>query len=498
MVKNLEKATRKAIKRYGVEGVFILAASVRNLKGDGPLAQLIRNGLVDIPIYVGSTEDIIKDGALLRNKLAILSFNAAKGCERPCAILAGFDDSHFIYYAREWADSTRLPNVLTVAATRATHQLIVVAGKHTLRTVNSAILHLHSRVHGYVRPPIVCCPRPYKQRTIQITDLIRRLHPATARTALEYLCSCEEKDDGVARSDQPLQDRIQAGPLTEHVGDIYETVAKVLAAVSCTGSSNFGAEISMPVVVKTDKSHVWDVLSESHHASTITVRNYNSVPAIFWEMLSAALSAKPQARTAAEWAVLTVAHEAFYNGRWHLARQLRDYSSWIDAPALERLSAVVQEIIGNDAAHGQFAVPLTLGPLATENGISGCADYVSPAGVVWEFTLGPLREEHELQLGCYLALRGGGEGILSSLTLPESRRLKLDASNAQAYLKTLLASPPPQQQSCCAADLIFKLDADKKQQEEERHNDTQNLPSFGPDLDSDQDVGVCVGEEFGS
>ena len=57
-------------------------------------------------------------------KLAIISFNSSKGCERPCVILVGFDESYFQFYDKNWKLTDKLPNVLSPAANKAPSGLI--------------------------------------------------------------------------------------------------------------------------------------------------------------------------------------------------------------------------------------------------------------------------------------------------------------------------------------------------------------------------------------
>ena len=50
-----------------------------------------------------------------------------------------------------------------------------------------------------------------------------------------------------------------------------------------------------------------------------------------------------------------------------------------------------------------------------------------------------LREEHVLQLACYIALNGGGEGYLLSLSSLALIHVAVEAGNAPTLLRTLVA-----------------------------------------------------------
>ena len=65
----------------------------------------------------------------------------------PCVIVLGLDETYFRYYNREWAGKD-LPNVLTVAATRASAFLVLITNaRTTLRTVDVATLARWRRVY---------------------------------------------------------------------------------------------------------------------------------------------------------------------------------------------------------------------------------------------------------------------------------------------------------------------------------------------------------------
>lgn len=456
----LGQMTKWAVEQYGPEGVYVLAASVRNLaSGKSPLARLVQHHLDDTPVYVAGSDGEAVDRELIRGKLAILSFNAVKGCERPCVILVGLDELYFRYYDRAWPHADRIPNVLTVAATRASRQLVVVASGGTLRTVDTATLREHADVRGTVRPPRPAAVRAEtRPRIVSVTDLVRHQHPVTVRTALQLVRARAERD-GVARPPNPLKDKIKFGHYTEYVGNIYGVVATTLAEVTRTGTSSFAAGIDMPEIVETEaalEEARKEALEQGADCYCVTARTHASIPKEFWETLTTTLSIEPAARTPAEWTVLAVAAEMFDNGRWHLARQILDYD-WVDEQGVACLGAVAIRLLdAAGAGRGEFEVPLPPAEVAGQV-VVGRADYVESAGAVWEFKTGALSEEHELQLGCYLALRGGGEGVLASLARPETRRLTLDAASARAFLEILTTPPPLERRS--AAEIVAEYDA---------------------------------------
>lgn len=233
---------------------------------------------------------------------------------------------------------------------------------------------------------------------------------------------------------------------------MYGVLAPVLAEVARTGSTRFAADLEAPVIVAT-------AAEIKPFTSQITAADHATYPAEFWENVSAACATDAAARAPAEWAALAVATHALRDGRHHIARQVTHYD-WVDGAALEAARDVVVRSLAGRA--GAFEVYLER--KSEELGIvCGVADFVESTdgntGLVWEFKLGELSEEHELQLACYLALGGGGEGVLMSILHPEeTRRVLLPPESAAPFLATLAANGE-RAETRTAAELVAAFDA---------------------------------------
>jgi hypothetical protein len=474
LVAALAAAVAEAVAEFGPAGVFVLAPSVRGLAGKtSPIAELVRTHLVGVPTYVGSGEDERVDDDLIRGKLAVLSFNAVKGCERPCVIIAGLDESYFRYFERAWpADSPRLPNVLTVAATRASALLVVVAAaRDTLRTIDVARLGLHADVRGAAGPARRARPAARKPRTVAIAKFVMHLHPEVVRGAMALVNTRRATLDEVVREAasaapagdqkappvnlpanlQPapprLDSRARFGVFTEDLRFVYGALAPVLAEVARTGTTVYAQDLEAPEIVAT-------AADIKPYGNQITAADHAAYPPEFWEVVSSACGTDCGARTPAEWAVLAVALHAFHGGRHHIARQVADYT-WVDDAALTATRDIVVHALAGRA--GAFGVYLE-GP-GGPGTICGVADFVETAGAVWEFKLGELCEEHELQLACYLALRGGGEGVLMSLLHRDDLRCVYLAPEDAGPLLAALAANGERTETRSAAELVAAFDA---------------------------------------
>ena len=438
----LALAVKSAVVEYGPEGVYILAPSVRELASkQSPVAELVRCHLAGVPVFVAGDDARVDEG-LTRGKLAILSFNAVKGCERPCVIVVGLDETYFRYYNKEWSDpGVRLPNILTVAATRASSRLVIIASaKATLRSVVLPRLGADAAVGGSPAQPRRSpgrspgrTPKSRKSST-GIPRFVRHLAPEVVRGAMALVVSTRvaEAEAAGARGLIRSLGRVKFGGGTEE--DLlfaYELLAPVLAEVARHGTSAFGAGLGSPEIVATADE-------VKPFGNQITQADHATYPPQFWSLVDSAGARASADRSFAEWAVLAVAHRAVQDGRHHIARQVEHYE-WVDDGALiAARDAVLGALAGR---HGAFAARAQ-GTVGLKT-ILGVADFVEsptaedPAGTVWAFKLAELTEEHELQLACYLALRGGGEGRLVSILCRETRAVFVDGDNAAPLLALL-------------------------------------------------------------
>jgi hypothetical protein len=423
----LADVVRYAIKTYGIGGVFVLAAST-NMAKLGPLADLVRLRLADVPLYVPNDDGGRVDAELLKGKLPILTFNKSKGLERPCVILLAFDESHFDKFNRDWAAIDTIPNILTVAATRASAQLFVLtSGKRTLRTIDCETLDAVADVRGRAATPRVRARHESeKPRPLPVSRLVRHQHPDLVRAALDMveIAPLRNGDGSRIRYTQ----KIDFGSRCEDVSFVYGTVAPVLAEIARDGDSAFGANLETPRIVRS-------AAEIKPYSNDITAAEHKAYPRQFWEQIAAVNRKASRNRTAGDLARVAVARDAMWEGRHHIARQVKDYD-WVDPAALRGLRDTCIRALADISGRFEVAMSRSVGKFD----ICGRADFVEgKSGIIWEFKcVESLCKEHVLQLACYLAIRGGGEGRLLSLATGETWQVKLTAA-ASAPLLLLLA-----------------------------------------------------------
>jgi hypothetical protein len=444
VTKALAGAVQAAVAKYGADGVFVLAPSVRNLNNSkSPLSDLVRRHLAGVPTFVAGQEDATIDADLIRGKLAIMSFNSAKGCERRCVIVVGADETYFDFFDKTWDKPDSIPNVVTVAATRASEQLVlVVNSQRTLRTINYQKLSIDANVQCTVgsrpQPPAIRPRPPLKERPLSVTDLVRHLHPETIRVAMDMVLVLEVTP-GVGAAGRaaalktrammrPPPNKIRFDSYFEDLGFVYGIIAPVLAEIGRTGTTAFGVGLDTPTIV-TKASDV------RPFSTDITQAEYDAYPAQFWEMVSSAALTDVESRTMDEWGRLAVARHAIEGGHHHLARQVSHYN-WIESAAINDARDTILAAL--QGVSGAFEVRLPSFAVGA-NVIVGRADFIEDASkIIWEFkNASEFREEYVLQLACYLALAGGGDGILLSVLRREAWQVSVAPENAQKLLHTL-------------------------------------------------------------
>jgi len=105
--------------------IFILAGSV---KGTNSNVRRIENSLTQmgIPCFIPNNVESTKvDERVIDGKVVFSTFHTTKGLQRKHVFVVGFDDSYFKFMGRDLEKNT-CPNILFVAATRATHVLYLL------------------------------------------------------------------------------------------------------------------------------------------------------------------------------------------------------------------------------------------------------------------------------------------------------------------------------------------------------------------------------------
>lgn len=230
----LRRVVEDAIKTYGVSNVAILAPSVKCIKraNKHPLAILVRN--LSVPIYTQIRDDGAMDEKAAAGKLAIVTFNAMKGCERDCIIVMHFDETYFQLYNRDWQGTgNEVPNVIYVAATRARKRLILVSDREKiLRSINLNTLHDDAEITDRRKLKQVKKPSRPPPDSVGVTDLLQHQSPSTIMRMMQFI---KVKSTRIVVAPSKTADMfVSFGKYGESVANLYGIVIPALVELAST------------------------------------------------------------------------------------------------------------------------------------------------------------------------------------------------------------------------------------------------------------------------
>jgi len=212
---------KRQLEAFPATDIFILAASVRPSQ-QSPLRKLANRLSADgIPIYIPSDDNRKLDEEVLVGKLVFSSFHQAKGLERKCVIVFGFDMSYYEYYNKN-ARKELCPNELYVALTRASIQLSVIHtnGKGYLPFIDRDLIPLYCDVAGELDK--VVAAGDIEHIKVAATELIRHLPSDVLNRCYNMIKVTQIKPPGIT-IDIPTK-TLQKSPFGD---DLYEEVSDI-------------------------------------------------------------------------------------------------------------------------------------------------------------------------------------------------------------------------------------------------------------------------------
>ncbi|NBV29316.1 hypothetical protein EBS02_09955, partial [bacterium] len=114
-------------KVYKPSDFYILCYSTKAGKSEKPsqkIENILKKANPPIPILVPGNESDQLTNDVIKDKLIITTFHQSKGNERKVVVLLSFDQSFFMFNARNTPDHM-CPELIYVAATRASERLIL-------------------------------------------------------------------------------------------------------------------------------------------------------------------------------------------------------------------------------------------------------------------------------------------------------------------------------------------------------------------------------------
>lgn len=387
---------RELLTRYRPEDIYVLSYSLKS-KIMRRLENHIKMDFPAVNTYAQTSEDTVLNESVLKNKLAFCTFHSSKGTERKVVIVLGFDSTYFDHYART-DDRERCPNLLYVAATRATDHLILVQGAAPLPFLKRQHLpqcctvvteeedtHYCERCDSHHFNPcrdVVAGTKPSGTRSV--TDLLRHLDPDTIDRCFRML-QVTRVQEGGAFNMMPPALRYTAPPYEnctmEEVSDITGTAIPAFYEMRKSG-----------------RCTLVDCLSDRlvrHPQVLVDIKKGRYT-------LSHAMAPEPQ--TAEQFlftANLWLAAESGYVGR---LTQLRAYD-WFDDPAMEQcMERVDDTMLRIGMVPTEYERNLDVNPRPETHGfaLTGRADMLDATHMVELKATTELRREHYLQVALYM------------------------------------------------------------------------------------------------
>lgn len=475
-------AVEHALEFYEPKDIFVLAPSVKpGTKFMRPLDHLIKPGVVNlkdgrcVDFYVSNNENSSPKEML--NKMAITTYNASKGSERKCVILTGCDESYFKYFDKTYdKDKKCLPNVMTVAATRASEYLIYVSSRTmTLRSFDYE--NMPGDIQVLFDPPKKHIALADKSRILSVTDLVRHVHPYIVRECLK-LVTVEDIDDGVGRECPVFETEIQFGDIFENVAPFYGTAVPMLAQSRLEQSDvreqlpiSYRPKVVPGFVEHKGKDGKIIRLSRrpDYMNNELTQEEFDRYPPGYWDIIAQINARKSDLPLHEQLMRLVVLKNSVQSGYFHISRQISNYE-WVDCEFLDVAEKILRGIIrgcpGGKFEAGYAKLFRTDGTDGDDTEgddeddaaviqLCGFLDYYVD-GDVWEFKLGDLNETHILQVACYMALSGAESAHLVSYTRAQHRKITISRENSLEIVRMLI------KKDCETGTDVFKMIDDFK------------------------------------
>jgi hypothetical protein len=323
--KNIPTIIRQYINKYSYKNILILASSYR-INNPG---YLLANELDDIAHCLPSNAEDKCDALLYNNKLIFRTFASCKGLQAKCVIILGLDENYFKYGDREWSDEYNVPNILSVATTRAMEKLVIIASeRETLRTFKFPEFYEDSRV--LLNKEFII---PFKNKSNSnnnnstsenlrsVSDFIKHKHPEIEYDALKCINYSLEKTyadyqcaESIIKFDSPN-------------GFIYESVSYL-----------YGILIPKLFELKINNKIIYYDLGEIKNNNIYSVK-------LYYEYINLSDHEKRKYKKYIKHLfACELLKEALTINSFHIARQISHFD-WIDLNTIDNSLAVLDEIL---------------------------------------------------------------------------------------------------------------------------------------------------------
>ena len=388
------------LQEHKPEDIYVLGYSLKN-KLMRDLENNIKKQFPAVNTYAQTNDEAVLNESVLKNKLAFCTFHSSKGTERKVVVVLGFDTTYFDFYART-EDPTKCPNLLYVAATRATERLILVQTAAPLpflrrgdvlarccdMSVDAALPQCLRCGMQHMTPCITATGgatrRSAEPTSVNVTDMLRHLDPDTVERCFKMLCLRKVQEGGQFNMMPPAVQN-NAPPFEnstmEEVSDITGTAIPAFYEMRKKGSCTLVDCLESGIVRKPDV--LKDIVQGRYHLSkSLARRPTTSDDFLFW-------------------ANCWLATNSGYVGR---LTQIKQYHWFPDAAmeqCMERLDDTMLRINMNPTEY-ERNIDVEPQPETMRYRISGRVDMVDSENMMEFKAVGELRREHFLQVAIYM------------------------------------------------------------------------------------------------
>ena len=387
------------LQEYSAEDIYVLAYSLKNTVMRD-LENNIKKQFPAVNTYAQTSDEAVLNESVLKNKLAFCTFHSSKGTERKVVVVLGFDVGFFDFYARK-EDRQRCPNLLYVAATRATERLILVqtdAPLPFLRRGETLTQSCDVTIDPTL-PPCLRCGMPHMKPCINnegqtrrplsepistnVTDLLRHLNPLCVERCFKML-KLRRIQEGGEFNLMPPSIMNTAPPFDnstmEEVSDITGTAIPAFYELKVKGTCTLVDCIESNIVRKPEI--LKDIRNGVYKLPKLPSRPKTSEDFLFW-------------------ANIWLAANSGYVGR---LTQIKKYLWFPDAAmeqCMERLDDTMLRINMKPTEY-ERSIDVDVQPETMNYKLCGRVDMVDGENMMELKAVNELRREHYLQVALYM------------------------------------------------------------------------------------------------
>jgi hypothetical protein len=409
--------------RYKAEDIFILSGTLRNQRIKNLENKLVSNGLL---CFVPISEDAKLDERIIKDKIVFTTFHQSKGRERKLVVVFGFDTSYYEMFKDKHSSLLICPNLLYVAATRASHQLVLIEHidlkqslpflkmSHSgMMSCNFVDIHRHYTLDKpFDKHRNIDSNKMYVRREEDfehdktVTDLVKFIDESTLAILGELITKVfkitnEIQESNIAVIPGDIKITNQNGYYTyEQVCDINGVA---IPAMLFSGSQNYNNS--------ENSNYLWKYLSRQYLSNNFRSKNSSFILGYINQ-----LKEKTQLECVPDWLLLGNIYLCATEGYNYKLKQIQQYD-WLDPEMVVKCHRNIANVFGSnmDDIHKDMHYEFELGTGYDERGafygfntetygvvkIRGRVDCIND-DVVWELKcVDMLSIEHMLQVVLY-------------------------------------------------------------------------------------------------